>query len=203
MFLYSHKQSIIARQWKIVVLSGVLFASLSAGATLFFPFEYRADAQVLIISKSRYGVDPYTVVKSAERVGENIAEVIKTDDFFDKVMKEQRYAFDRAAFQHPVARIRRRAWMRNVQASVVYGTGMLNVSAYGKTPDAATGLASAVVDTLASKGWEYVGGDVTIKVVNRPAATRFPVRPNMFLNAIFGFAAGSLLMAMLALKRQR
>jgi len=70
---------------KILLALGFVTAVLAAGATFLFPLEYRADASVLIISKSRYGVDPYTVVKSAERVGENIAQIISTDDFYDKV----------------------------------------------------------------------------------------------------------------------
>ena len=79
----------LRRSFKLIFLVGILVALLSAGITLIFPLQYRADAQVLIISQSRSGVDPYTVVRSAERVGENIAQVMKTNDFYQKV-KDQK-----------------------------------------------------------------------------------------------------------------
>ncbi len=202
MFLFpSHPSAVINKRWKAIFAVCVLFALGSCGITALFPFEYRADAQVLIISKSRYGVDPYTVVKSAERVGENIAEVMKTDDFFEKVTLLRQYPFDRSVFEEVSPRVRRRRWQKAVSASVVYGTGVLNVGAYGRTPKAAVDLAGAVVETLETKGWEYVGGDVTIRAVNHPAATRFPARPNIFLNTFFGFLAGLLLMGTLVFRR--
>lgn len=73
---------------------------MSLLVSLLFPLEYRADAQALIISKSRYGVDPYTVVKSAERVGENLVQVIGTKDFYDKVMLQTGYSIDRTKFDN-------------------------------------------------------------------------------------------------------
>lgn len=201
MLLFLQKKNIFQRRWKLIFLAGVVFAVASLGVTLLFPRAYRADAQVLIISKSRYGVDPYTVVKSAERVGENIAEIMKTDDFFEKVSALRQYEFDREQFEQVSARTRRRRWQKALSGSVVYGTGVLNVSAYGSSPQAAAGLASAAVETLESKGWEYVGGDVTIRGVNRPAATRFPVRPNIFLNGLFGFFGGILLLSVIVARR--
>ena len=50
---------------------------------------------------------------------------------------------------------------------------------------------------------EYVGGDVTIKVVNAPVATRFPVRPNLPLNGALGFVVGVLLMVLALLRREK
>jgi len=85
--------------------------------------------------------------------------------------------------------------------SVVYGTGVLNVSAYHPDAEQAKMLAGAAVNALSSKGWEYVGGDVTIKVVNEPIVTRFPVRPNVVLNAVLGFIVGVLLSGLMILKK--
>ena len=189
----SHPLSLVLKRWKFVLLFGAILAILSGGATVFFPLEYRADAQVLIISKSRYGVDPYTVVKSAERVGENIVAVMKTDDFRDKVRAQPGYAIDWGRFDALNERARRRAWPEMVGSSVVYGTGVLNVSAYHPNPDQARALAGASVGALVSRAWEYVGGDVILKVVNTPVVTRWPVRPNLALNTVLGGVVGVIL----------
>jgi len=62
-------------------------------------------------------------------------------------------------------------------------------------------LAAASADALVARGWEYVGGDVTMKVVNNPIATRWPVRPNLVLNALLGFVVGTLLMGLLVVRK--
>jgi capsular polysaccharide biosynthesis protein len=169
----------------------------------FVTLEYRADAAVYIISKSRYGVDPYTVVKSAEQVGQNITQVMKTQDFFDKVMTVVPASFDKSQFQNVSDRVRTKRWQKTVDGSVIFGTGVLNVSAYHHDPAQANILASALVDTLVQKGYEYVGGDVTIKQVNKAIVTRFPVRPNLLLNAVLGFILGLFISAIFLVKKTR
>ncbi len=190
---YSHPITFLSRKWKTLFLWGILCALFVTAISLLFPLEYRADAGVYIISKSRYGVDPYTVVKSAEQVGQNITQVIKTQDFFDKVMANVPASFDKTPFQNVTDRVRAKRWQKAVDGSVVFGTGVLNVSAYHHDPAQARILATALVDTLVSKGYEYVGGDVTIKQVNKSIVTRFPVRPNIVLNAAIGFFIGLLI----------
>lgn len=202
MFLDNSPLVNLKRRYKFVVLIGFVVGIVSLLVSLLFPLEYRADAQALIISKSRYGVDPYTVVKSAERVGENLVQVIGTSDFYDKVMLQTGYNIDRTKFDSVSERARRKLWQKTVQSSVVYGTGVLNISAYSIDPNQAKQMAGATVDTLASKGWEYVGGDVTIKVVNQPVATRFPVRPNLALNFVMGFLVGGVLSSVLIIKNK-
>lgn len=181
------------KRWKFLSLIGLVTAAIVAGITLLFPLEYRADAQALITPKNRYGVDPYTVIKSAERVGENLVQVMATDDFLAKVRTEDAYQLDWSRFDSLNERQKRKAWPKMAVGSVVYGTGMLNVSAYNRNADQAKRFAGAVADTIANKAWEYVGADVIIKVVNSPIVTRFPVRPNLLVNAGLGFVVGVLL----------
>jgi len=192
---HAHPIAILARKWTTLLLAGILTAMFAAFVSLLIPLQYRADAGVYIISKSRYGVDPYTVVKSAEQVGQNMVQVIKTQDFFDKVMARAGESLDTSAFQNVNDRTRAKRWEKSVDGSVVFGTGVLNISAYNHDPAEAKLLAAAVVDTLVSEGYEYVGGDVTIKQVNKPIVTRFPVRPNVPLNAAIGFLLGAVLSA--------
>ena len=186
----------LIRRSKIILLAGLGAGILSLFAGLLFPLEYRADAQALIIPQSRYGVDPYTVVKSAERVGENIVAIMKTDDFYQKVVAQSGPALDTSRFAGVSERVKRKRWQRAVRASVVYGTGIVNISAYHAKPDEAKALAAATAETLAAKGWEYVGGDVTIKVVNPPLVTRWPARPNLAVNALAGFVVGVVVMSL-------
>jgi len=202
MLFHMSPTRIIYKRWKIIFLFALIFSLASGVVTLFFPLEYRADSQVFLISKSRYGVDPYTVVKSAERVGENIAQVMKTGDFYEKVIAQEGYLIDKTPFENISERELREKWTKTIDASVVYGTGVLNISTYSVDPNQAKQLSAAALAALTNRGWEYVGGDVTIKVVNEPIVTRFPVRPNLLVNMGLGFIIGAGLMIFLVLRKK-
>lgn len=191
----------MAKQWRLVALTGIVLALLAALGTLLLPRSYRADAQILIISQSRYGVDPYTVVKSAERVGENIAAIMKTPDFYGKTKEQADYRVDWQYFEMLQERKKRALWEKSVVGSVVFGTGVLNVSAYHPNASQAEQLAGAAAATLVRRGSEYVGSDVAMRVVSNPVATRFPVRPNIFFNAIIGGFIGVMLAAFVVVRR--
>ncbi len=208
MFLQSSPVKLLAVRWRLIVFVGIVVAAAVVlvlwllSLVKLMPLEYRADAQVLIISQSRYGVDPYTAAKSAERVGENLTQVIKTNDFYQKVVA-QSSGLDLTKFNKLNERERRDLWQKTVSANVVYGTGVLNISAFNQDPEQAKQWASAAAGALASKGWEYVGGDVIIKVVNEPLVTKFPVRPNLVLYAFLGFVIGALISMGLVLRKNK
>ncbi len=195
-------ESLFHHSGKRLFFGGLFTALLAVLLSFVSPVQYRADAQVYILSKSRYGIDPYTVAKSAERIGENLAQVIKTSDFSDKVLMNQNFQLDRSYFENAGSeREKRKRWEKSVDASVVFGTGVLNVSAYHRNAKQAVAYNSALVETLVTKGSEYVGEDVEMKVVNQPVATNLPVRPNFLMNAIVGFAVGVCMMAFLIVRR--
>lgn len=197
MFLHHGPIHLLIKRSKLIIAVGFVFAVVFLLVSFLFPLEYKANSQVLIISRSRTGVDPYTVIKSAERVGENIAQVMKTGDFFDKVFAEPENGVDKNYFDKLEERKKRRLWQKSVEASVVYGTGVLDINIFHPKQDQALALAKAVGNTLVSRGWEYVGADVSIRVVNQPIATNWPVRPNLVLNSILGFLTGALIMSLM------
>ncbi|MFH1286401.1 MAG: hypothetical protein ABII02_01470 [Candidatus Magasanikbacteria bacterium] len=199
---YQSPVKLLQRRSKVIFLVGIILALVASLLTVLFPLEYRADAQLLIISRSRYGVDPYTVVKSAERVGENIAQVMKTSDFYEKVKEEPGYNIDWKYFDGLSERDKRKKWNKSVRGSVVFGTGVLNVSAYHADPNQARLLAGAAASTLVEKGWQYVGGDVSLSVVNNPIVTPWPVRPNVLVNAFVGFIIGVFITGFLVIRKR-
>ncbi|MBU0596997.1 hypothetical protein KKA94_02435, partial [Patescibacteria group bacterium] len=135
------------KRWKILVLVGILVAILSSAVSLLFPIEYRADTEVLIISRQQYGVDPYTVAKSAERIAESLSQAIKTDDFYQRVLESSDQSIDTSRFTNVEERIKRKRWQKAVEAKAVFGTSLMTISAYHKDPNQAAILAKAVSDT--------------------------------------------------------
>ena len=194
---------ILEKHAKLILTWGLAFAILSAGVSLFFPKQYSAVSQVLIISRDRAGVDPYTQARSAERIGANLAQVMNTTDFYNKVLNSNAYPFDREPWKNLSDRRQRKKWAKDAQAAMVYGVSLMNIKVYSYSPNEAVNLANAITQTLAAQGWEYLGGDVAIKAVTTPLVSRWPARPNILINSAAGFLIGILISSLWVLRYKR
>lgn len=193
--------SLFAKQYKLIFLWGLVVAVLVGVISFVVPRSYSAESQVLIISNDRSGAtDPYTQAKSAERIGENLAAVIPTDDFYEKVMGAPNLNFDHDRWNTYDARTRHNRWQKDVKGEVMYGTSLMKLTVYSTSQADALNLSNAVAQTLASRGGDYVGGDITIKIVNSPLLVPLQTRPNIVLNIVVGLVGGMVL-AMLWLLR--
>ncbi|PIT87777.1 MAG: hypothetical protein COU31_00925 [Candidatus Magasanikbacteria bacterium CG10_big_fil_rev_8_21_14_0_10_40_10] len=194
--------NVYLKNFKLIVLWAIIFGLLAGLGSIFLPRQYSAQSQVLVISKDRSGVDPYTQAKSAEQIGGNLAQVMKTDDFYQRVLKTS-YSFDKTRWTALSARKARQQWNKDLEISTVYGTGLMNIVAYSKTKKDAVDLATAVGQTVANEGWEYAGGNVLIKYVSGPLEPLFPSRPNYVLNICLGIFIGAVLCALWLAKYRR
>lgn len=187
---------ILSQYFKLILVWGILFAVIAGGVSFLFPKQYSAESQVLIISRDRSGVDPYTQAKSAERIGESLAQIMKTTDFYNKVMGNATSSatfFDKSIWQALDERGQRKKWEKDVLGEVVTGASLLKITVYADTPDEALRFSGAVTKTLVDRGWEYVSGDVIIKPIDDSLVSDLPARPNMIVNAGIGFWVGVVL----------
>lgn len=186
---------------KILIAMGILCGLIAGGITLLFPLQYRADAQVYILSQARFGVDPYTVAKSGERIAENLAQVMGTEDFYTKVKSDTASQVDWAYFEKYQLREKMKLWKKTIDPTVVFGTSILTISAFHQDPDQAIAIAAGAANTVVGKTSEYVGGDVSIRLVSQPIVTRFPVQPNLLVNVLVGMMAGILLAGFVVVRK--
>ncbi len=193
---------LLLKHRKLVLGWALFFAALSLAVSFLFPRYYSAESQVLLITRSITGADPYTQSRAAERLGENVAQALKTADFYGKVMNWPAAAFDKERWQKMSERQKRKNWQKDVRAEVVYGTGLLKLTVLSRGKKDALALSEAVTQSVVSRGWEYIGGDVAMKMVNSPLVSFLPARPNYVLNTLGGFVLGFLL-ASLKVERGR
>lgn len=184
-------------QHRLKVVAGAVFGLIIfLSISLFFPWEYSATARLLVIPSSSIGVDPYTAVKSAERISENLAQIVQTSSFFDRVLKTQpQFNFDSSVFDNLNERERREKWNKTIVTEVIPGTGLFSVTAYNHDRDAASAWANAVSFVLSTQGYEYTSSNVQIKIVDTPLVSRFITRPNFLLVGFLGLVVGGLLSA--------
>lgn len=182
---------ILQKRWKTALIILISTVILSLLLSLLQPIQYSSTIRLLVIQRSSYNQDPYTAIKASESIGDNLSQVIYTSTFFDKVM-DSGFNIDSAIFPKEENK-KRKEWGKMVDAQVSRGTGMLRITVYHKNSEQATQIANAIAYVLTIEGWEYIGGDLRIKLVDAPLQSRFPVKPDFLLNGTMGLVFGLLL----------
>ena len=176
--------------WPKVLLFAAL--GLTAAVLLSFlqPLEYSSTTRILITQELGV-VDAYTASRSAERIADDLSSVVYTSTFFDKVMNSG-FLIDQNYFStDPIKR--RAKWEKTISASVSRSSGLLAIKAYHTDVQQAQEIAQAVAYVITTQGWTYTsGGNITVQVVDDPLNSRYPVRPNIPVNALSGFFLGTL-----------
>ena len=178
---------------KKIMLGAAIGLVIFLVVSVFFPWEYSATTRLLVIPSTSLGVDPYTAIKSAERISENLSQVVHTSSFLDRVVKTQpQFNFDPTTFTNLTESQRRTAWNNAVITEVVPGTGFFNIKVYNKDKDQAVNWSSAISYVLSTQGFEYTSSNVQIKIVDTPLASRFITRPNFLMLGLLGVIVGGL-----------
>ncbi len=181
------------RAWRpliLITLAGLIIALL--GSAL-LPLKFSSTVRLLITQTNATGVDPYTAIKSTERIGQNLSEVVYTSSFFNAIAQQQ--GVDLAYF--PTDEIDKRdEWKNTVSINVVPGTGVMEVTVYHKDRNQATILAVDVAKELAEQAPNYFGYSVRLQIIDDPLPSRFFAKPDFVRNgglgALFGFLVASL-----------
>ncbi|MDD5438389.1 MAG: hypothetical protein PHC70_04570 [Patescibacteria group bacterium] len=181
------------RAWRpllLITLGGLVVALL--GSAL-MPLKFSSTVRLLITQTNATGVDPYTAIKSTERIGQNLSEVVYTSSFYNAIAQQQ--GVDLSYF--PTDEIDKRdEWRNTVSINVVPGTGIMEVVVYHKDRNQATILAVDVAKELAEQAPNYFGYSVRLQIIDDPLPSRFFAKPDFVRNgglgALFGFLVGSL-----------
>jgi len=183
---------IIERDWRkgfVVVLIVVLFSLI---ATLIMPFKFGSSVSILVNQKSGFSIDAYSASKSEERVANKLAQVVYTSSFLDKVLQYDT-EIDRNYFSSD-ERERRKDWKSTIDADVPVGLGQLNLTIYHTDPAQAYLISDAAAKVLIRDRSEFIGiGDVELKILEYPLVSKYPLKPNIFLNFGLSIVVGIIL----------
>ena len=180
---------IFVRNFRTILIWGILMMILFTGVSLLFRRQYSAESQVLIISRDRSGVDPYTQAKSAERIGGDLALIMSKVDFYNKVFASDAQ-FNRTYWQKLSERDRRKEWAKDVIGSVQSGSSLFTIKVYAASQQDAVTLSDAVTKTFIDHTSDYAGGDVVVRQLDTALVSTIPARPNFIINAGIGFWVG-------------
>ncbi|KKU13697.1 MAG: hypothetical protein UX17_C0011G0013 [Parcubacteria group bacterium GW2011_GWC2_45_7] len=176
---------------KLISIVALITAILAGLLSLIQPLKYSASVRLLITQRAALTFDPYTALRSTELIAENLAQVVSTSSFLERVLQSG-YKIDAQYFSGS-EQYRRRLWNKTVETDLARGTGMLRVAVYHPNRDEAIKIVSAIAFLLSTQGSEYIGRDITVRLVDAPLLSRFPVQPNIPLNIVAGAVLGALL----------
>jgi capsular polysaccharide biosynthesis protein len=179
----------ILMQWQRIVLFGVIGMVIALLASLIRPLEYSATTR-LGITQELGSVDAYTASRSAERIADNLAAAVYHSVVFTAILDDYGQVDD--SYFGDDARKQRKRWEDTVAPTVSRGRGELTIRAYHPNPVQAEAISEAVSDYLIREGWRFTsGGGINIQLVDDALVSRFPVRPNLIVNALSGFIVGA------------
>lgn len=181
---------LIVRSWRQLTLLTVMGIVFALAFSLVQPLQYSSSVKLLITQTNPTGLDPYTAIKSTERIAQNLSEIIYTSAFFDTVTANE----DVDASYFPLDEIRKRKkWEQTISTSIAPGTGIMTISAYHPDRNQATAIVVATAKELSIQAPNFFGFTVRVQVIDAPLPSRFFARPNFTTNAVFGAVTGLLL----------
>ncbi|NQT49686.1 hypothetical protein HQ571_03255 [Candidatus Kuenenbacteria bacterium] len=183
---------IVKNDWRKVVAVGLIIFLLSLIFTLIQPFLYRATVSIFVVQKSSFSIDAYSASKSEERFANKLIQVIYSSSFLEKILYS---GFDVDKDYFPADELqRRKKWNKTVEANVPGGLSKLEIQIYHPDPGQALQISNAVSYTLTNQKKDFLGiDDVDLKVLDSPLVSKYPVRPNVFLNLFIGIILGIIL----------
>lgn len=175
------KQTIIS----IVVLV-LLVVSV---ATFVQPLNYGASSRLLVVQNFPVGTDPYAISRSNEMITNVLAQVLKSDSFYNQVINSD-YNIERSYFrENNDSRKEMKKWSSTVDAKVLNDKGMVDIRVYHPDRYQVNQISQAINYVYQTKNADYhgLGNMVSIRVINRPYVSNWPVKPNIVFNYSFGF----------------
>jgi len=183
---------VVRRDWRKLFFVTLAVVLLALSVTLIQPLLYRANVSILVLQRSSYSIDAYSAAKSEERTASKLSQVVYSSSFLTRVLMAG-FAVNSNYFPSD-ERQRRMLWNKTIETDVPSGFSRLDISIYHPDPDQALIIAESVAQVLTAQKGDYISiNDVDLKVLDTPLVTKYPVRPNIFLNIGIALLLGLLL----------
>lgn len=168
----------------------ILVLAITLILTISQTFKYEADSRLIVIQEFEAGVDPYAVSRSNEYLSGLLASVVSSNTFFNQVM-ESNPDLDRIYFKDTINK-QIKIWQNTVAARSINDTGIIDIHVFHPDPGQARMIINGIADTLISSHGQYHGAPnkVSLKILDEPIISRWPVKPNPFFNGLVGLFLG-------------
>jgi capsular polysaccharide biosynthesis protein len=175
--------NLIGKKKQTIVSLIIVFLGVAIIFSAVQPFRYDSNLKLLTVLNFSQSVDPYTASRSNEYLSGLLARIVGSSSFFGDV-KKAGFNIDESYFSG-TEKQRLKKWNKTVKAKSVADTGIISIDVYHTDRAQAEEIANAVVYVLQNENAQYqgYGNNVTIKIIDGPITSDYPVEPNVLLNA--------------------
>lgn len=179
--------SSIVRNWRFILITVMLFASVAFLISTMITPEYKSQAEVLILQKN-LDIDPYRAAKASEYAGEVLEGVSSSSDFMNGVLekigeKPQKFG------ENPEKQMEN--WKKAVNISSLVNTGIVKITVLDPSKRENKKLMEGVMAELQENGVRYHGNEnITLKKIGGPVYFEDPTYPVIWLNILASAVVG-------------
>jgi capsular polysaccharide biosynthesis protein len=177
---------------KLVIGIFVLaFFVVGVGLTLAQPLKYSSSLRLLVVQDSSSAAgDPYAVARSNEYLSDVLSKVVYSTSFYSRAITAG-FNIDKAYFGNTNKKAAKN-WNKTIEVKKINNTGIISVTAYHPNQGQAERIARAVGYVLITQNQNYhgLGDKVSLKLLDEPINSAWPVKPNLLLNAILSLFLG-------------
>lgn len=173
----------------LMILVGMLAASLSFFLLLAKEKRFKAGSDVLVIQNSENFVDSYTLSKSAEYLTRVLMESIYSDTFIREVRNSSPNSL---AFLPTDKKQMLKTWEKTVKTSADSNLGVLSLEVFADSQKEALNISEGVLKVLTEKNSMFRGGsqNIEVRILNGPVVEKNPEAKNLLAITIAGFLLG-------------
>jgi len=185
-------QNVKKRKSKLFVFI-LIFLIVAATISFSQPLKYSASSRLLIIQEGSTS-DPYTIAKSNQYIGSLLSEAVYSGSFLELLAANSNnidWSYFSGNYKQQLKR-----WEKTISARNINDTGVMEINIYHPNSDQAKKIAIVVNNLIVTQNNNYQGSTdmVTVKVIDQPVVSSWPVKPNLPLNfgaaLIFGLLFG-------------
>jgi len=187
----SYFWELIKRKKLVVGVFVLAFFVLGVGLTLTQPLKYSSSLRLLVVQDaSSVAGDPYTLARSNEYLSDVLSKVTYSTSFYGRVMSAG-FNIDKTYFGNTTKKISKN-WNKTIEVKKINNTGIISVTAYHPKQDQAEKIARGVGYILITQNSNYhgLGDKVSLKLLDEPINSTWPVKPNLLLNAVLSLFLG-------------
>ena len=173
---------ILGRKKQTILSIVLFFVLLMTALTSFQSFKYEAKSRILLLQYNGEAMDPYNAAKSNQFISNLLASVVSSNAFFNDVLGagfniDQKYFGDDTSDKLE-------KWQKTAEARAINDTGIIEINTFHSDKTQAEQINSAIINIIKTKNNSYYGRneDISIKVIDEPIMSDWPVRPNLILN---------------------
>jgi len=181
---------LVGKRKQTVITVVILFLVIAVIFTFAQPFKYASETKILVIQNFPQGSDPYAVSRSNQYLSSVLARIVNTNLFYNEVINSG-FNIKKNYFPENVEK-QIRLWDKTVSARTIGDSGLISIKVVHPDKYQSDQILRGVNHVFKTNHSFYhgLGDQVSIKTVDQPYTSDWPVEPNIVLNLMLALAFG-------------